>query len=85
MATTDALILIGVGCFFILLGIISLLWASREESRMKTDLSRRTDLRDFINGWPMRVGPGSVRMGGLTFMIIGTAALLLGAIFLAIY
>jgi len=85
MSTTDALVLIGVGCFFILLGIISLLWASSEEKRMKTVLSRRTDLRDFINGWPMRVGPGSARMGGLAFIVIGTAALLLGAIFLAIY
>jgi hypothetical protein len=85
MPTMDSLVLIGVGCFFILLGIISLLWASREEKNMKTVLSRRTDVRDFIDGWPMRVGPGSTRIGGLVFIVVGAAALLLGAIFLAIY
>lgn len=85
MSTSDSLVSIGVGCFFILLGIISLLWAAREERGMKNVLSQRTDVRDFINGWPMRVGPGSARIGGLAFIVIGTAALLLGAIFLAIY
>jgi hypothetical protein len=85
MSTRDALVLIGVGCFFILLGIISFLWAAREERGMKNVLSRRTDLRDFIDGWPIRVGPGSSRMVGFISIVIGTAALLLGAIFLAIH
>jgi hypothetical protein len=85
MPIRDALVLIGVGCFFILLGIISLLWASREERGMKNVLSRRTDLRDFIDGWPIRVGPGSSRIIGFVSIVIGATALLLGAIFLAIH
>jgi len=84
MPEMDALVSIGVGCFFILLGIISLLWAAREEKGMKNVLSRRSDVKDFINGWPMRVGPGSSRTVGLISIVVGIAALLLGAIFLAI-
>jgi hypothetical protein len=85
MSTRDALITIGVGCFFILLGIISFLWAAGEEKGMKNVLSQRTDMKDFINGWPIRVGPGSSRITGSICIVIGTAALVLGAIFLAIH
>lgn len=76
--------MMGVGGFFLFLSLIFFLWAGREERSLTDALVQRSDLRDFVTGWPMRIGPDSIRVGGRIFIILGIVVLILGIIFLSI-
>jgi hypothetical protein len=84
MPDLDAFIMMGVGGFFLLLSIVSFAWASREERNLTDALLQRSDLKEFVNGWPIRIGPDSIRIGGRIFLILGTVVLILGIVFLTI-
>ena len=76
--------MMGVGGFFLFLSLIFFLWAGREERSLTDALIQRADLREFVTGWPMRIGPDSIRVGGRIFIILGIVILILGIIFLSI-
>jgi len=84
MPNLDNYIMMGMGGFFLLLGIIAFLWARGEERGLNYGLSQRPDLREFITRWPMRVEPGALRVGGWIFITVGLVLIALGGAFLAI-
>ncbi len=83
MHDLDSYIVMGIGGFFLILGIISFLWYRGEERRLNHSLSQRPDLREFLTRWPTRIEPGALRMGGWIFAAVGLALMILGGSFLA--
>ncbi len=67
-----------------LLGGVSFLLARSEERHLTEVLSQRFDLREFVTGWPMRIGPDAIRIGGRIFIILGMVVFFMGIIFLFI-
>ena len=75
--------MMGMGGFFLILGIISFLWARGEEQGLNNSLSQRPDLREFLTRWPSRIEPGALRVGGWILVAIGLVLIILGGSFLA--
>jgi nitrate reductase gamma subunit len=73
-------ILMGVGGFFLLVGIGLLLWGRLEEKRIINALAQKPDLQEFTTG---RVGPqpGSLKFGGWLSIAMGGLMLIVGIIF----
>jgi hypothetical protein len=44
----------GIGGFFVLLGIILILWGKGEERRYYESTATRADVREFLERWPER-------------------------------
>ena len=82
MPHIDSFIVMGMGGFFILLGIVFFLWARGEERGLNYGLSRRGDLREFLTRWPHRSEPGALRVGGWISIIVGVVLIILGGVFL---
>ena len=81
MPEGDYVILMAVGGLFTVLGIIGVLWGKREEKAYFNALSVKPDLREFMNHWPERPQPGSLRIGGWIAIAAGVLMLIVGAIF----
>ncbi len=77
MADVDWLMPVGVGGLFILLGLAAILWGRREEKSYDYLLSTRADLREFMEHWPPRPQPGSLKVGGWIAVIVGLVVLVL--------
>lgn len=82
MSDADWLMPIVVGSIFILLGLVGILWGRREQKGYDYQLSTRIDLREFLNHWPPRPEPGSLKVGGWIAIVVGLVLLLLGGAFL---
>ena len=82
MPNSDSYIMMSIGGGFLILALISFLWARGEERSINYSLSGRRDLREFLTGWPLRVEPGALRLGGWIFISIGLVLIILGGIFL---
>ena len=82
MADVDWFLPIGAGGLFILLGLAAVLWGRREEKSYENSLSRRGDLREFLEHWPPRPEPGALKVGGWIAITIGLVMLVLGGVFL---
>ncbi len=80
MPQGDWFILMGVGGFFLLVGILLFLWGRYEEKRIIDALAQKPDLQEFTSG---RVGPqpGSLRFGGWLSIAMGGLMLIIGIIF----
>jgi len=85
MNDIDSFIMIGMGGFFILLSLFAFLWARGEQHGVNNALSRRPDLKEFVSGGPMRLGPEAIRIGGRLLFTVGLVVLITGVIFLLIY
>jgi hypothetical protein len=83
MHDLDSYIVMGIGGFFLILGIISFLWSRGEERWLNHSLSQRPDLREFLTRWPTRIEPGALRVGGWIFAAVGLVLMILGGSFLA--
>ncbi len=83
MHDLDSYEMMGIGGFFLILGIISFLWARGEERGLNNSLSQRPDLREFLTRWPSRIEPGALRVGGWILAAIGLVLIILGGSFLA--
>ena len=77
----DYFILMGMGGLFILLGLITILWGRREEKEYYNSLSTRTDVREYLEHWPQRPEPGSLKIGGWIAIAIGLLMLAMGVAF----
>ena len=80
MTQGDAIILMGLGGGFIVLGIIGIIWGRREEKGYFDALASRSDLREFMNHWPERPQPGALRTGGWIAIAVGAVMLIVRAI-----
>ena len=76
MSYSDLLIMIIIGGIFLLLGIIGFIWGSREEGDYYSAISRRVDVREFMDRSPGRPEPNSLRVGGRICIAVGIVLLL---------
>ena len=67
----DWFILMGVGGFFLILGIAAVIWGRREEKSYYDSLSSRTDVREYLEHWPQRSEPGALKIGGWIAITLG--------------
>ena len=82
MPRGDWLLFMIVGGVFVLLGVVAMWWAHREEQRYYTALSHRPDVREYLEHWPPRVEPGALRIGGWVAVAVGLVLVGLGGLFL---
>jgi hypothetical protein len=81
MSWLDWYILVGLGGFFILLGILSILWGRSEEKSYYEAIAQRRDVREFLEHLPFRPEPHALKVGGRIAIAVGTACLIMGAIY----
>ena len=81
MFYSDYIILLGVGGFFVILGLVMLIWGKIREKRYYNSLSDRADLREFVNHWPPRLEHGGWKVGGWIALATGLLLLITGGIF----
>ena len=77
----DCLILMGIGGLFILLGLGSVIWGRSEERRYYDSLSKRTDVREYLEHEPQRPEPGALKIGGWIAIAIGLVMVAMGGAF----
>ncbi len=82
MPRSDWWVYMMLGGVFILLGIVGMFWAHREEERYDSILSRRPDVREYLDHWPPRVEFGAIRVGGWVAIAVGVVLMGLGSAFL---
>jgi hypothetical protein len=83
MPYQDWFMLIGIGGFFILLGLGAIFWGRAEEKRYFNSISTRTtDVREYLEHWPQRPEPGALKVGGWIAITLGLVMLALGVAFL---
>ena len=73
--------LLGLGGFFILLGIIGFAWGRHEESSYYDNIANRPDVREFLDHLPWRPEPHAIVVGGRICIAIGVFMLLFGGAF----
>lgn len=78
MPYNDFWILMAVGGLFVLLGLVAIVWGKREEKSYYDSLSNRSDLREYLEHWPPRPEPGSLKVGGWIAIAIGVLMLFAG-------
>ncbi len=82
MLDADWVLPMVAGGIFILFGLVGILWSKREQDSYDYRMSSRSDLRELMDRWPPRPGPGALKVGGGIAVTIGVIMLLLGVVFL---
>jgi len=72
----------GMGGFFILLGLGAIIWGRREEKSYYDSLSTRNDTREFLEHWPQRPQFGALKIGGWVSIAIGVSMIVIGGVLL---
>ena len=78
MPEQDCLILMGMGGFFVILGIASIIRGRSEEQSYDNALSTRSDVREFLEHEPGRPEPGALKIGGWIAITIGLLMAVIG-------
>ncbi len=60
-----------MGGFFILLGLVGIIWGRREGESYYDSLAARHDVREYLEHSPERPEPGALRIGGWIFITLG--------------
>jgi hypothetical protein len=81
MPYSDYFTMMYVGGFFVLLGIILILWGRGEERRYYNSLASGADVREFLEHWPKRPRVGAVKIGGWIALAIGLVMAAAGGAF----
>ena len=76
MSFHDLTIILIVAGVFIILGIIGFIWGKIEEGSYYSNVSRRIDVREFLERLPGRPEPGALRIGGKIAIAVGIVILL---------
>jgi len=76
MTFRDLYIIIGIGVFFIVLGILSFLWWKKEENAYYSSITDHVDVREFIDHTPGRPEPNALKTGGKILILVGIVVLL---------
>jgi len=82
MANIEIYIVMGMGILFVFLGLLAMLWASREEKGYYNALSRRRDLREFLTRLPARVEPAALWTGGRILIMVGLVLIVISVVWL---
>jgi len=82
MPHQDWFILMLMGGLFVLLGLGAIFWGRAEERRYFDSISRRADVREYLEHWPQRPEPGALKIGGWIAITLGLFMLALGVAFL---
>ena len=82
MPQGDCFIIMGIGGFFAILGIILIVWGKSEKKRYYNSLTAGTDAREFLEHWPERPRVGALKIGGWIALAIGVLMVLMGSAFL---
>ena len=61
----------GMGGFFVVLGIGALFWGRNEEQDYYDGLASRTDVREYLEHLPERPSLGALRIGGWLLISLG--------------
>jgi len=79
MPLHDCFIIMGIGGFFIILGLVAIVWGRSEEKSYYNSISTRTDdLREYLEHWPQRPEAGALKIGGWITIAIGLIMLAIG-------
>ena len=81
MTSGEYLIVIGIGGFFAIIGIILVLLGRGEENRYYDSLARRPDAREYLERWPPRPRLGALKIGGWISLGIGVLLMIMGGAF----
>jgi nitrogen fixation-related uncharacterized protein len=77
MTFHDLYIIIGIGGFFIFLGILSFLWWKKEENDYYSSITDHVDVREFVDHFPQRPEPTALKTGGKILIAVGVIVLLI--------
>ena len=78
MPQPDLYILMGIGGFFIILGIVAIIWGRAEEKVYYNSMARRPDTREFLEHWPHRPQFDALKIGGRILLTIGVLMIVAG-------
>ena len=82
MPHRDYFILLVLGSFFILLGLAAVFWGKNEEKGYFDAISKRSDVREYLEHWPPRPEPGALKAGGWIAFALGLVIAGMGGAFL---
>jgi len=71
MPESEFLMFVGIGGFFVILGVVALIWDRREEKSYYNGLTERTDVREYLEHWPERPRVGAGKIGGWISLAVG--------------
>ena len=78
MESTDWNMVMGLGGFFVFIGILLLLSGKREEQGYYDALANRNDVHEFVSHDPERAEPGALKIGGWIALAVGIVVLIMG-------
>ena len=82
MPQGDCFIMLGMGGFFVILGIILVVWGRGEQRGYYDSLAERGDAREFLEHWPERPRVGALKIGGWIALSVGLVLAVVGGAFL---
>ncbi len=80
MSLANCQAILGLGVFFILLGIAFILWNKREKEKYYDSLSTQKDVKEFITHEPERSWLSAWQIGGKVSLIIGIILAIAGGV-----
>lgn len=72
--------ILGMGVFFILVGIACILWNRREKRDYYDSLTGRRDLKEFITHEPRRPWLSAWQIGGISSISVGVVLAIIGVV-----
>jgi len=78
LATCQAIF--GLGIFFILFAVASILFSRREERKYYNSMLSRRDIKEYITHEPERLWLRAWRIGGEIFLILGIPLAIAGGV-----
>lgn len=73
--------IVGMGGFFVLLGIAGFLWGRYEERSYYEGIANRPDVREFMDHLPWRPEPHALVIGGRIAIAIGVFLFVFGGVY----
>lgn len=80
MSLANCRAILGLGIFFVLLGIAFMLWNKREKKTYYNSLVTRRDMKEFITHEPERPWLNAWQIGGRISLIIGIILAIAGGV-----
>ena len=72
--------ILGMGLFFVLLGIVSVLWSRREQTQYYDSISTGRDVKEFITREPHRLWLSAWLIGGILCLVIATVLIVVSIV-----